>query len=75
MSAPVRSFGRGRLIRRVANSLVGRAVSIRVGTGTIRGIVAGSMVQAGTPRIVVAGAQYPLAQVLTVAPPDLLPES
>ena len=54
----------------IANSLVGRNVGLLVSADRIaRGIVAAVRVEAGRPKLVVAGACYDLRQVLTASPP------
>jgi len=53
----------------IARSLLGRMVSLQNGTQhPAHGVVAGVLVDNGTPKIVVNGACYKLDQVLTVTP-------
>ena len=62
----------GRVSRRIAKSMLGRSVTLRVATGeTVHGIVSAVLLQGAKPRVVVAGFEYDLGQILTVAPPDL----
>lgn len=61
--------GLNRIRSNIANSMVGRQVALLVGQGlTAEGIVAGVQLEAGRPKLVVAGLKYDLRQVLTVAP-------
>ena len=67
-----KSTAASRVARRIARSMLGRAVTLRSGTGeTIHGIVTGILAQGGQPRLVVGGAEYELGQILTVAPQEL----
>ena len=53
----------------VANSMVGRSVSVRVDAQRVtRGIVVGVMLESDVPKIVVNGASYDPRQVLSVWP-------
>lgn len=61
-----------RVSRRIAKSMLGRAVSLRMSTGeTVHGIVTSVLLQGAKPRVVVGGFEYELGQILTVAPPNL----
>lgn len=67
-----KSTAASRVARRIARSMLGRAVTLRSGTGeTIHGIVTGILAQGGRPRLVVGGSEYELGQILTVAPQEL----
>ena len=62
-------IGLDRIRNNIANSMVGRQVALLVGQDrTAQGVVAAVRVEAGHPRIVVAGTEYDLTQVLTVLP-------
>jgi len=57
---------------RIAASLLGQAVSLLVDPKTTaHGIVTGVLTEADVPKIVVGGARYDLAQILTAAPASL----
>ena len=59
--------------RRIAKSMLGRAVTIRVAGGeTIHGIVTDVLAGRRKPRIIVGGLEYPVTQVLTAAPPEVV---
>jgi len=54
---------------RLAKALVGQAVSLLVAPETItHGVVTDVLTEAGAPKIVVHGLQYPFSQVLTSVP-------
>ena len=62
-------LGLNRIRNNIANSMVGRQVALLVAQGqTAEGVVAGVQLEAGRPKLVVAGLKYDLGQVLTVAP-------
>jgi hypothetical protein len=53
----------------IANSMLGRLVSLRVGAkAAAHGVVAGILLESGAPKLVVNGSCYELGQVLTVTP-------
>jgi len=59
----------GDLHNRIAQSLIGRAVSLNVDAKTItHGIVTNVLNEAGVPQIVVQGMLYNLDQILTSTP-------
>jgi hypothetical protein len=69
--AAANKLGRaGKIIRRMAKALVGRDVTVRIGTETTQGVVTNVLLKAGWPKIMVGGSEYCLGQVLTVTPHD-----
>jgi hypothetical protein len=61
--------GLRRIRKNIAQSMVGRQVDLLVNSDqTARGIVDAIQVEAGEPKLVVAGMCYGLSQVLTVTP-------
>lgn len=61
--------GFGAIRNRMAQSLVGRVVSLNVGTETItHGVVTNVLNDTGVPRIVVEGSLFDLDQILTATP-------
>jgi hypothetical protein len=73
---PFRGAFRGRrgvlVLRRIAQVMVGRKVSVRGGEGgPVHGIVTNVLIEEGRPKVMVSGVGYTLADVLTVAPPEL----
>ena len=62
----------GELHHRIAQSLIGRAVSLHIDAQTItHGIVTGVLNDTGAPQIVVQGMLYNLEQILTSTPGSL----
>ena len=60
---------------RIAKSMLGRVVSIRLSSGdTIHGIVTEVLADARKPKVVVGGSEYLVAQVLIAAPPETVTE-
>jgi hypothetical protein len=60
---------------RIAKSMLGRAVSIRLGNGdTIHGIVTEVLADGRKPKVIVGGSEYLVAQVLIAAPPETVTE-
>lgn len=60
---------------KIANSLIGSAVGVLAGSNSIlHGKVMGVQIEAGTPKLLVAGTSCDLDQVLTVMPERLLKE-
>src|SRR6476661_11062109 len=54
---------------RIARSMLGRAVTIRLDSGdTIHGIVTNVLAAGRKPKVIVGGLEYPLANLLTAAP-------
>src|SRR5580692_11103163 len=52
-----------------ANSLIGRTVTVTATSGAqTSGLVSAVQIQAGTPQVVVNGLNYPLSQILAIAP-------
>lgn len=52
--------------------MIGKSVNLMADAETIvRGMVAGVMVETGTPKVVVNGQSYGLNQILTVCPASL----
>ena len=57
----------GQIRKNIASAMIGRTVSLLADAKTIaHGMVAGVMVEAGMPKIVVNGQSYDLGRVLTV---------
>jgi hypothetical protein len=57
---------------RIARSMLGRAVTIRLENGqTIHGIVTNVLAAGRKPKVIVGGLEYPLANLLTAAPPEM----
>jgi len=57
----------GQIRKNIASAMIGRTVSLLADAKTIaHGMVAGVMVEAGMPKIVVNGQSYELGRVLTV---------
>lgn len=57
---------------RIARSMLGRAVTIRLESGqTIHGIVTNVLAAGRKPKVIVGGLEYPLANLLTAAPPEM----
>ena len=57
----------GEIRKNIASAMIGRTVSLLADAKTIaHGMVAGVMVEAGMPKIVVNGQSYELGRVLTV---------
>ena len=57
----------GEIRKNIASAMIGRTVSLLADAKTIaHGMVAGVMVEAGIPKIVVNGHTYDLGRVLTV---------
>ena len=57
----------GEIRKDIASAMIGRTVSLLADAKTIaRGMVAGVMVEAGMPKVVVNGHSYELGRVLTV---------
>jgi hypothetical protein len=70
-SLPAAPLDAAVVTRRIAKSMLGRAVTIRLNNGeTIHGIVTNVLAAGRKPKVVVGGLQYPMAQVLTAAPPE-----
>jgi hypothetical protein len=62
----------GEIRKNIASAMVGKTVSLVADARTIaRGMVAGVMVETGTPKIVVNGRSYGLNQILSVCPASL----
>ena len=54
---------------KIANSMIGREVALLVGSDrTACGTVTAVQIEAGIPKILVAGSRYDLGQVLAVIP-------
>ncbi len=67
-----RSVAGARVKRRLAKALLGQEVSLATNSGqTVHGIVTSVLAEGSEPRVVVGGFGYDLAQILTVAPPEL----
>jgi len=61
---------------RIARSMLGRAVTIRLESGdTIHGIVTNVLAAGRKPKVIVGGLEYPLANLLTAAPPEMVARS
>ena len=57
----------GEIRKNIASAMIGRTVSLMVNAKTIaNGMVAGVIVEAGAPKIIVNGRHYDPDQVLTV---------
>ena len=70
--AMAREAGLRAVRTQLACALIGSTVDLLADTHTIlHGVVTGVLTEAGTPKIVVAGARYDLDQVLTNAPASL----
>ncbi len=59
----------GEIQKDIASAMIGKTVSLMAGArGIAHGMVAGVMVETGTPKIIVNGRRYRLDQVLSVCP-------
>ena len=62
----------GEIQKKIARAMIGKSVNLMADAETIvRGMVAGVMVETGTPKVVVNGQSYGLNQILTVCPASL----
>ena len=62
----------GDIRQHIACSMIGRTVSLIVNTSIVKkGVVAGVLVDSGTPKVIVNGTHYDLSQVLTSSPAGL----
>src|SRR5258705_11541934 len=58
---------------RIARSMLGRAVTIRLDSGdTIHGIATNVLAAGRKPKVIVGGLEYPLANLLTATPPEMV---
>jgi len=59
----------GEIRKNIAGAMIGKTVNLMADAETIvRGMVAGVMVETGTPKIVVNGQGYDLNKILSVCP-------
>lgn len=66
----------GEIQTNFASAMIGKTVSWMADAGTIaHGLVAGVLVETGTPKIVVIGRRYNLDRILTVCPVQFHPNN
>jgi hypothetical protein len=62
------------VIRRIAKSMLGRLVMVRIDSEhTLQGVVTEVKAAGGQPKVVVQGLEFNVDRVLMVVPPDMQP--